>query len=71
MTYYKILENRSITVSKPGFYPATFYRHGKNKTIYCDTPILGKNCPRKDLNAAKFNKHIDNMVKELFDVKIW
>ncbi len=71
MTYYKVLENRNITVSKPGFFPTTFYRYGKKKTIYCDTYIVGKNYPRTDLNAARFNKHIEKMIEDLFDVKIW
>lgn len=68
MTYYKMLKTHKITISKPGFYPTTFYRNGN--TIFCDTYIFGKNYPRPDLNAKELNRHIKQMIIENFKVTI-
>ena len=68
MTYYKILKDHKISITKPDYYPATFYRKGN--TIYCDGPFFGNNYPRPDLTATRLNRHIENMIREHFTVTI-
>ena len=68
MTYYKILKDHKISITKPDYYPATFYRRGN--MIYCDGPFFGNNYARPDLTAAELSRHINQMITEKFTVTI-
>ena len=49
--------------------PALFWfdDHG---TLWCRANCVGHDIPRNDMDEAEFNKHIDNMVEEGFEITI-
>ena len=69
MTFYSMMRRGGvIDVEKHGYCPTTFWCEGG--AIYCKTAVLGNRARRDDMNAARLNEHIRDMISEGCEVTI-